>query len=306
MLMKKKIGFKTLFRLVADVSGIRSGRGMGLKGICLTLALASIPVGSASAAWLTTGKTVGGVEVEVRRPGNGVYPLVIFSHGMGGCPGNTDEIQNRLADKGYIVVAPKHRDCFSGDTTPDTPWGEPENWTDQSNIDRRDDIHAVLDDLPYSIFAQYITDFSSIGCMGHSMGGYTCMGLAGAWASWTRHEIVALAALSPWHKPFTVQNRVGDMVNSQSLYQGGTRDVGITPELIDVNGTFDQTSPAKYLQVFDRAGHSAWTDGILNDRFHEEMSYYINSFFDAALQGGNKKKLTQRKDRVSTLDYDHK
>lgn len=304
--MNKTIDFKKMFSFAMNVNSMRRERGIGLKGICLTLALALIPVGSASAAFLKTGIVVGGVEVEVRRPGNGVYPLVIFSHGMGSCPGSTDGIQSALADKGYIVVAPKHRDCFSGDTTPDSPWGEPENWTDQSNRDRRDDIHAVLDALPYSRFAEYIQDFSNVGCMGHSMGGYTCMGVAGAWASWTRSEISAVAALSPWHKPFTEQNRVGDMTNTHTLYQGGTRDAAITPQLMELGGTFDQTSPAKYLQVFDRAGHSAWTEGPLNERFHEEMSYYINSFFDAFLKGGNKKKLTQRQGRVSTLDYDHK
>jgi pimeloyl-ACP methyl ester carboxylesterase len=304
--MKLTIDLKNIFRPLPSVTGKRSEREMGLKGICLSLALALIPVGSASAAHLTVGKVVGGVEVEVRRPGNGVYPLVIFSHGMGSCPGSTDGIQSALADKGYIVVAPKHRDCFSGDTTPDSLWGEPENWTDQSNRDRRDDIHAVLDALPYSRFAEYIQDFSNVGCMGHSMGGYTCMGVAGAWASWTRSEISAVAALSPWHKPFTEQNRVGDMTNAHTLYQGGTRDAAITPQLMELGGTFDQTSPAKYLQVFDQAGHSAWTEGLLNERFHEEMSYYINSFFDAFLKGGNKKKLTQRQGRVSTLDYDHK
>jgi len=38
--------------------------------------------------------SIGGVNVEICRAGNGVYPLIIFSHGMGGCPGNTDGIQS--------------------------------------------------------------------------------------------------------------------------------------------------------------------------------------------------------------------
>ena len=131
------------------------------------------------------------------------------------------------------------------------------------------------------------------------------MGVAGAWASWTRSEIGPVAALSPWHRPFTVQDRVADMTNDQTLYQGGTLDSAITPQLMEPNGTYDQTNPAKYLQVFDRAGHSAWTDGLISGRFHDQMAYYLVSFFDAYLKNGSKKALERRKSRVSTLDFEH-
>jgi dienelactone hydrolase len=276
----------------------------GLKKIGVAFALALIPVGTAVADVMTT-TNIGGVDVEIRRAGNGIYPLVIFSHGMGGCPGNTDGIQSKLADAGYIVVAPKHDDCLTGSTTPDVPWTKPENWTDQTNRNRRDDIHAVLDALPSSTYSQYIEGFSNIGCMGHSMGGYTCMGVAGAWSSWTRSEIGPVAALSPWHRPLMAQNRVGDMTNSQTLYQGGTLDNPITPELIQSGGTYAQTSPSKYVQVFDRAGHSAWTDGFLSSRFHDQMAYYLISFFDAYLKNGSVSYLQAKKSRVSTLDFEH-
>ena len=266
--------------------------------------LALIPMGSALADTLTT-TTIGGVEVEIRRGGNGVYPLIIFSHGMGGCPGNTDSIQGRLADAGYIVVAPKHADCFSGSSKPDDPWGEPQDWDDTSNSNRRDDIHAVLDALPSSNYAQYVEDFSRVGCMGHSMGGYTCMGVAGAWESWNRTEIVAVVALSPWHRPYLVNNQVGAMTGVATLYQGGTWDNPITSELTQSGGTYDQTWPSKYLQVFKRAGHMAWTDGDLSSRFHKQMNYYHASFFDAFLKTGSITKLQVKKSRVSTLKYQH-
>ena len=159
----------TIFNTILCVAGTdKSASGVSaFRRICIIFALASFPAGSAVGDILTT-ETIGGVEVEIRRAGDGIYPLVIFSHGMGGCPSNNDEIQSRLADAGYIVVAPKHEDCFSGSTTPDVPWADPENWTDQTNRDRRDDIHAVLDALPFSSYAQYVQDFGQIGCMGYS------------------------------------------------------------------------------------------------------------------------------------------
>ena len=131
----------------------------------LTLFLALCPAVTALADVLAT-DTIGSVDVEIRRAGEGTYPLVIFSHGMGGCPGSNDAILSALADRGFIVVAPKHKDCISGNTTPDVAWSDPSNWTDLTNSDRRDDIHAVLDALPYSTYEQYVEDFERVGCMG--------------------------------------------------------------------------------------------------------------------------------------------
>jgi dienelactone hydrolase len=254
---------------------------------------------------ILTTDTIGGIEVEIRRADNGGHPLVIFSHGMGVCPNSVDGIQSRLARAGYTVIAPKHADCISGSTTPDVSWRKPQKWTDKTHSNRRDDMHRVLDALPSSDYAQYIKSFDQIGCMGHSMGGYTCMGLAGAWDSWKRDEITSIALLSPWHKPYMVQDRISNMTNVTTLYQGGSKDRSITPDLIEPNGAFDQTLPAKYLQIFKRAKHSSWTDRALAKRFHDQMSYYIVSFFDAALKQGSEEKLEVKRSQTKELMIDY-
>jgi len=246
-----------------------------------------------------------GIEVEIRRPVNGIYPLIIFSHGMGACPADYSGIQSRLADAGYIVVAPKHADCISGKTKPDVPWREPEKWTEQTNSNRKDDIHGVLDALPSSNYAKYIKTFQQVGCTGHSMGGYTCMALAGAWDSWKRDEVISIALLSPWNKPYAVQERIVKMSNLKTLYQGGSKDRPISTDLIEPNGTFDKTESSKYLQIFKRARHSSWTDGILAKRFHEQMSYYIVSFFDLSLKSSPKESLEVKKSQVTELQFKH-
>jgi len=248
---------------------------------------------------------INGVEVEIRRPATGIYPLIIFSHGMGACPADYSSINGRLADAGYIVVAPKHADCISGSTKPEIPWREPEKWTEQTNSNRKDDIHRVLDALPSSNYAQYIDTFKQVGCAGHSMGGYTCMALAGAWDSWKRDEVISIALLSPWNKPYEAQKRVAKMSNLKTLYQGGSKDRPISTDLIESNGTFDKTESSKYLQIFKRARHSAWADGILAKRFHAQMSYYITSFFDLSLKNGPKENLEIKKSQVSELQFRH-
>jgi pimeloyl-ACP methyl ester carboxylesterase len=254
---------------------------------------------------ILTTDTIENIELEIRRPDDDTYPLIIFSHGMGGCPADYSGIQGRLANAGYIVVAPKHADCISGSTTPDTPWHTPEKWTEHTNNNRRDDIHTVLDALPHSKYAQYIETFKQVGCAGHSMGGYTCMGLSGGWDSWKRIEINSVALLSPWNKPYAVQGRMSSIRNVKTLYQGGSKDRPISTGLIEPNGTFDKTKPPKYLQIFKRARHSSWTDGALAKRFHEQMSYYIISFFDFSLKNNPKEKLEVLNSQITELRFEH-
>ena len=116
-----------------------------------------------SLADILTTTSIGGVPVEIRRAGEGVHLLIIFSHGMGGCPSGVDGIQSQLANYGYIVVAPKHADCIERQTTPDVSWRKPLEWTDQTNSDRKDDIHKVLDALPSTGYAKHIESFDQVG-----------------------------------------------------------------------------------------------------------------------------------------------
>jgi pimeloyl-ACP methyl ester carboxylesterase len=274
----------------------------------LFILLTSLPlraVEQESLANIMTTTSIDGVPVEIRRSGDGVYPLIIFSHGMGGCPSGVDGMQSRLANAGYIVVAPKHADCIERRITPDVSWRKPREWTDQTNSDRRDDIHKILDALPSTGYAKHIESVDQVGCLGHSMGGYSCMGLAGAWESWKRDEVIAIALLSPWHKPYAEQKQIKRIANVRTLFQGGSKDRPITPDLAKPNGAYDQTPSPKYLQIFKRARHSSWTDRPLSERFHKEMTYYIESFFDVALKGESEGKLEVKKALVTELKFEH-
>lgn len=267
--------------------------------------LSLISLASPSKAAMLEKTTIDGVQIEVRRPDNDVYPLIIFSHGMGACPADYSSIQDRLSDAGYLVISPKHNDCISGSKKPDVPWRDAEKWTKDTNGNRKNDIHSVLDALPSSQYAKYVKSFKQVGCAGHSMGGYTCMGLAGAWDTWKTNKITSIAVLSPWHKPYVVQDKIMKMTNVKTLYQGGTKDRPISTDLVRVNGAFEQTSSSKYLQIFKRARHSSWTDGFLAKRFHEQMSYYMVSFFNATLKEGSKEHLAVKKSQVETLYFKH-
>jgi predicted dienelactone hydrolase len=74
-----------------------------------------------------------------------------------------------LASAGYLVVAPNHRDATGN--------GGSARWI----------------------------DWQRFGLIGHSLGGYTVLGLGGVWPSWKLDGVKAVLALSPYVQPFLVR-----------------------------------------------------------------------------------------------------
>jgi predicted dienelactone hydrolase len=119
--------------------------------------------------------------------------------------------------------------------------------------------------------------------VGHSLGGYTVLGLAGAWASWSAQPAPrAVLALSPYVAPFIARGTLGKL-RAPVMFQGGTLDFGITPTLTQSGGAFDMASQPKYLAVLPRAGHLAWTD-VRYDA-HKQIVAYGLSFLDHYVRG---------------------
>lgn len=234
-------------------------------------------------------------------------PLVIFSHGDGGCATQLSFLTQSLADAGYIVIAPNHADARCGkrkgkagrktdtsESAADPPFRDPESWTDEAHANRRDDVQAILEaaiaDPRFSI------DPDQIGLVGHSLGGYTSLGLAGGWESWRTPSIRAVVALSPVCNPFTSTTGLGG-IGVPVQFQGGTRDAGVTPSVRRANGCYDQTpGPASYVE-FKGAGHFAWTDGQTGH--HDDIERYTLAWLDHHLRGSPAAALPQRAAGVS-------
>src|SRR4051812_6569576 len=125
---------------------------------------------------------IAGRDVVVWAPATpGLRPLVIFSHGFGGCATQSRFLTAGLAQHGYFVVAPNHKDAGcrgakrGGSMRPDVPFRTPERWTDQSYEDRRDDVRAIVAALADSTALRGRIDFTRVAVAGHSLGGYTVM-----------------------------------------------------------------------------------------------------------------------------------
>ena len=212
----------------------------------------------------------------------GPAPLVIFSHGFRGCKTQSKFLMQALADHGYVVVAPGHADamCNHGVKRSEEKFSDIEKWTDQTYKNRGDDIRNLYAALKADETWRQRIDWKRVALAGHSLGGYTAVGLAGGWPSWRMDGIGAVLALSPYVGPY-VEN--GDLapLGAPVMYQGGTRDVGITPMLKKEGGAYDKTSSPGYFVEFEKTGHLGWTD--LSKASQARVVDYSLWFLDHAL-----------------------
>ncbi len=224
------------------------------------------------------------------------FPVVVFSHGFTGCNTQSTFLMEALAQAGYFVLAPNHADARCGtasqpgwhpgkllESRPAAPFGNADAWSEATYRDRYKDIEAVLDAvLREKSFEGVPVDRQRVGLAGHSLGGYTALGVAGAWPSWKDHRIKAVLALSPYVSPYVAKGNLPHL-DVPVMYQGGTLDFGITPTVKRFNGAYDLSSSPKFYVEFDGAGHLAWTN--LNKRYQELIDSYSVAFFDRYLKG---------------------
>ena len=114
-------------------------------------------------------------------PASGVYPLIIFSHGLAGHRRQTSHFCTHLASHGYIIASPDH----IGTTMPDMfklaselqRGGEAGNLLSlltDSTKDRPLDVSFTIDQLLSGEMRSRI-DPNRIGITGHSFGGWTTL-----------------------------------------------------------------------------------------------------------------------------------
>ncbi len=220
-------------------------------------------------------------------PGTGTAPLVLFSHGYGGCGTQVQFLTRALARAGYIVVAPDHRDalCDHGHGAwPAAPFLRPARWSEASYADRRDDLRAVLAALHRQDGWAARIDWAHVALIGHSLGGYAVLGMAGAWPGWKTGGIAAVVALSPYCAPFVAAGTLGG-IDVPVLYEGGNRDLLDTPVVTRAGGCFARTpAPAFYVE-FQGATHFAWTDLNRDDPTRAAIVARTLAFLDLELKG---------------------
>ena len=255
--------------------------------------------------------SIAGLRVTVWAPaagGEGKSPVIIFSHGFHGCATQSRFLTEALAKAGYLVFAPDHRDatCDGGGANwrdrPEAPFVKADAWSDVVYRDRADDIHRLLDALKRDDRWTARVDWDRLGLAGHSLGGYTTLGLAGAWRSWRLDGVKAVLALSPYDQPFLAKKTLGGL-EAPVMYQGGTRDLGITPSVRKPGGGYDQSPAPKYFVEFEGARHLAWSD--FPSESHAAIVAYARAFLDRYVKGAPADAaLTRKSPGVSELRYE--
>lgn len=218
---------------------------------------------------------------EPRGAREGPAPVLFFSHGFGACETSSNFLKTTLAARGYWVFAPRHADARCGSrraSAPTVPFGKPAEWTDATYLDRANDLLAIHGALQASARYAKRLDFSRVGYVGHSLGGYTVVGLAGAWPAWgTPPGVRAVLALSPYIEPFVLRHTMAKL-SVPIMFQGGTADNGVTPFVTRRGGAYDSAPAPKYLVVFAGATHEAWGDR--RDESHDDIVAYSVAFLD--------------------------
>jgi len=244
---------------------------------------------------------LGGVDVVIWTADAGgaePLPVVVFSHGINLCATQSRFLTEALAAAGYFVVAPNHADASCGSFELEMP--DPSRmalkpamlWSEADYRDRGDDIRKVLAALARDERFRGRADLARLALVGHSLGGYTVLALAGAWPSWSLPDVKAVLALSPYSLPFRRSDGLHKL-RAAVMYQGGTNDLVFTPPLRASGGAFDRSPAPKYYVEIAGAAHFAWTDGSSVDK--QAMVAYAIAFLDRHVKGAAESDLLRRK-----------
>jgi predicted dienelactone hydrolase len=211
-------------------------------------------------------------------------PLIVFSAGFTACGREAGFLTARIADAGYIVAAPEHKDsaCAGGAfAEPEAPFGKPQAWSDQTYRQRGHDIAAVIDALKIDPSWAPRIDAAHIGLMGHSLGGHVVLALAGGLASWHRADVKAVLACAPLIGPLLAKGKLGD-IHVPVMYQAGAKDAGTTALIRKAGGAYDRTPAATFVEL-KGASHFAWSGA--NPALAPDIAALSVAFFDATLKG---------------------
>jgi predicted dienelactone hydrolase len=208
--------------------------------------------------------------------GAGPYPLALFSHGVGGCKTQSTYLMQALAEHGILVVAPDHTDkgarCPEEMPTPE----EVMQKLPGLHEDRRDDFQKLRESIPTDpALSGWPIDPDRVVLIGHSLGGYTVLGLAGAWPSWKMARIAAVVALTPYAQPFLTNGAV-ESISVPVLLQSGGKDLPTLEE--SQERVFAKLTGPACKVVYLEANHFAWTNR--ETKFHDATAAATIAFLD--------------------------
>ena len=204
------------------------------------------------------------------RAGGERWPLVVFSHGLGGHRRQSTFLCTHLASRGYVVAAPDHTGTmfldaigvFTGSGRRDESGARMRAWVEGGMAVRPGDVSATIDALLGGAVAALAgrIDAARIGMCGHSFGGWTALTTV---ARDTRLRAAVLLAPAGGrggygHDPLPAAVELAWSRPVPTLFIVAARD-SILP-LAMTRDLFARTHSPKRLVVIERADHMHFLD----------------------------------------------
>ena len=216
------------------------------------------------------------------------WPVVVFSHGVYMCGNQSRFFTEALAAAGYLVIAPNHTDasCRPFDADAFNPSRSPlkpaSMWTDADYRDRANDVRSALDALSNDPRLSGQADRTRVALAGHSLGGYTVLGLGGAWPAWRLPRLKAILAMAPYSLPYASSRGLHEL-DAPVMYQAGSFDPVFTSPLHGSDGAYERSPPPKYYVEFAATSHAGWLDPA--GPGGKEIVEYAVAFLDCYVKG---------------------
>jgi len=236
----------------------------------------------------------------------GKYPVIVFSHGLGGSKEGYEYLGRTWAEHGYVSIHPTHPGSDSALLSRGHPLEtlqalkesalDPKNW-----VDRPKDVSFLLSSLEE--LERRVPglkdklDTAHVGVAGHSFGAYTTMAVAGGKPA-VKGNVLSLAddrpiafiAMSPQGEAQMGWNAHSwDDVRRPLMAITGTEDRGFGGEPATWRLTaFEHLPPGdKFQVVFDGANHFtfAGVGRAANEKFLQPIEVITTTFWDAYLKG---------------------
>jgi predicted dienelactone hydrolase len=256
------------------------------------------------------------------------YPLILFSHGYLGAASQSLFLTHFLTKNGYIVAAPEHTDGLFYNPYQPIKFFNVKKPISAFAEERLKDMKAALDELlelnqnPRSELFGLISE-NAIGTAGHSLGGWTAVGISGGSQNYSDHRIKAGLFLAPFIKDYTPNDfkrihipqmhMVGEM--DQDNLKSFLRFI-LREKKLPRKTAYDQTNPPKFFLMIKNGNHFTFTDWtclfyrnlstcqMKNPKAQTILGYSL-LFFDTFLKQKDKARQGLLQNNANLLHYEY-
>ncbi|UOQ51161.1 alpha/beta hydrolase family protein [Hymenobacter cellulosivorans] len=241
-------------------------------------------------------------------PAAGQFPVVLISHGTGGSGMVYRTLAHSLASEGFIIGLPEHP---HNNHANDSWAGTPQNLTARPRHLQLA-LNALLEDPQIGPVALP----GSVALIGHSLGGYTALALAGGTPTTLPHEsadgqprpiptpadsriraLVLLAPATPWFREPETLRQVGVPIllltaekdehtlpwHGQNVLQGVPDPAQVQHRVVSNAGHFSFLSPFPTERISQAFAPSQDPPGFDRAQFQRELQAEVLTFLRAVL-----------------------